>query len=122
MTDAKVANDKLIPPMTECGPESYVCGTHGRKPRWRLFQSCPNHALACAAGPWLMDADNTFRRRVSPHLKIIQEKCEQYWNEPQTVCVEELHAILEFIHREVFAIRDMDDGYMRDCVRRGKGK
>ena len=27
----------------------------------------------------------------------IQEKCEQYWNEPR-ICVEEVHAILEWIH------------------------
>lgn len=35
-------------------------------------------------------------------LTRIKEKCEQYWNEPN-ICDAEIHAILEFIHREARA-------------------
>lgn len=32
-------------------------------------------------------------------LEMIRAKCEQYWNEPTTLCHEEWHSILGFIHR-----------------------
>ncbi len=32
-------------------------------------------------------------------LEMIRAKCEQYWNEPNTLCPEEMHNILEFIHQ-----------------------
>ncbi|MEA1927299.1 MAG: hypothetical protein U9N73_03770, partial [Candidatus Auribacterota bacterium] len=34
-----------------------------------------------------------------PPLEQIRAKCEQYWNEPFTLCPEEMHNVLEFIHR-----------------------
>ena len=36
-------------------------------------------------------------------LQRIVNKCEQYWNEPG-IGIEEVHAILEFIHREASAV------------------
>ena len=32
-------------------------------------------------------------------LEMIRAKCEQYWNESNTLCPEEMHNILEFIHQ-----------------------
>ena len=43
-------------------------------------------------------AEFTGESTQSP-LEQIRAKCEQYWNEPFGLCPEEMHSILEFIHR-----------------------
>jgi hypothetical protein len=39
----------------------------------------------------------------------IVRKCMQYWNEP-SICPEEVHAILEYIHERARHIQDIADG------------
>jgi len=34
-----------------------------------------------------------------PPLEIIRAKCEQYWNVSVSLCPEEIHGVLSFIHR-----------------------
>lgn len=45
-----------------------------------------------------LSAEFTGKLTQSP-LEMIRAKCEQYWNEPYTLCPEEMHVILEFIHQ-----------------------
>ena len=100
---AKAENERQFPPMEGCGPEGCVCHIdYAHLPQIMSHRSCPNHASACAAGPWLVHADNQFRARV---LKVLGKYKH---------CPDVVHA--------VDAIRNLDTGHMRDAVREGKGK
>lgn len=47
----------------------------------------------------LLYIDKTLTQLKLRHAGAIRQKCEQYWNE-HNISDEEIHAILEFIHRE----------------------
>ena len=115
MTDAATAHDKIYgPPIQECGPGKTKC---------RIFYadeiafetkhvSCPNHADACAAGPYLMDANTNFKRRVLTRIRKIMS---EYGHEDRTD-----KAMRVAFCVAIKAIRDMDNGMWADAVRRGK--
>ncbi len=42
-------------------------------------------------------------------LMEMREKCEQYWNSPNQLCVEEMHSVLEFIHVRTFGCARLID-------------
>lgn len=47
----------------------------------------------------LMDDFDKADRENKSRMRAIREKCEQYWNE-HNIGDAEIHAVLEFIHRE----------------------
>jgi len=112
---AKTENDALIPSIQECGPGADNC----RMGAYIKFHiSCRNHADACAAGPYLMDADNTFRRRV---LEMLKQAIADEKTAPTSGDTGRMWRTTAYMG-VIKAIKDMDDGYWRDCVRRGKEK
>jgi hypothetical protein len=72
----------------------HSCADGVRRAKWKALAA----EVIDAAGVAELVAEN---ERLRSGCKKAAKKCEQYWNQ-HGICDEEVHSILEFIHRAVW--------------------